>query len=41
MGIFSLAYNHGADFGLGVLGDDDLAALSELLRPVRRAAGDF
>jgi DNA-binding MarR family transcriptional regulator len=31
----------GADFGLGVLGDDDLAALSELLRPVRRAAGDF
>jgi len=31
----------GADFGLGVLADDDLAALSELLRPVRRAAGDF
>jgi DNA-binding MarR family transcriptional regulator len=30
-----------ADFGLGVLGDDDLRALSELLRPVRRAAGDF
>lgn len=31
----------GADFGLGVLHDADLAALSELLRPVRRAAGDF
>src|SRR5688572_18570742 len=31
----------GADFGLGVLDDDDLARLSELLRPVRRAAGDF
>jgi DNA-binding MarR family transcriptional regulator len=31
----------GADFGLGVLADDDLRQLSELLRPVRRAAGDF
>jgi DNA-binding MarR family transcriptional regulator len=31
----------GADFGLGVLDDDGLRALSELLRPVRRAAGDF
>ena len=31
----------GADFGLGVLGDGDLRRLSELLRPVRRAAGDF
>ena len=31
----------GADFGLGVLDEGDLAALSELLRPVRRAAGDF
>ena len=31
----------GADFGLGVLGDQDLRRLSELLRPVRRAAGDF
>ena len=31
----------GADFGLGVLDDDALAGLSELLRPVRRAAGDF
>jgi DNA-binding MarR family transcriptional regulator len=31
----------GADFGLGVLGDEDLQRLSELLRPVRRAAGDF
>jgi len=30
-----------ADFGLGVLGDQDLQRLSELLRPVRRAAGDF
>jgi DNA-binding MarR family transcriptional regulator len=30
-----------ADFGLGSLEDDDLRALSELLRPVRRAAGDF
>jgi DNA-binding MarR family transcriptional regulator len=31
----------GADFGLGQLGEDDLTALSELLRPVRGAAGDF
>jgi DNA-binding MarR family transcriptional regulator len=31
----------GADFGLGVLGDGDLQRLSELLRPVRHAAGDF
>lgn len=31
----------GVDFGLGVLGDDDLRAVSELLRPVRAAAGDF
>ena len=31
----------GADFGLGVLDDEALRALSELLRPVRRAAGDF
>ena len=31
----------GADFGLGVLGDEDLQRLSELLRPVRQAAGDF
>ncbi len=31
----------GADFGLGVLGDRDLQRLSELLRPVRQAAGDF
>ncbi len=30
-----------ADFGLGVLGDGDLQRLSELLRPVRQAAGDF
>ena len=31
----------GADFGLGVLDDGDLRQLSELLRPVRAAAGDF
>ena len=31
----------GADFGLGVLGERDLRALSELLRPIRQAAGDF
>jgi len=31
----------GADFGLGVLDDADLRRLSELLRPVRRAAGDY
>ena len=30
-----------AEFGLGSLDDDQLAAVSELLRPVRRAAGDF
>ena len=29
------------DFGLGALADTDLGRLSELLRPVRRAAGDF
>jgi len=29
------------DFGLGVLDDDGLGELSELLRPVRAAAGDF
>lgn len=31
----------GADFGLDALDEDELARLSELLRPVRRAAGDF
>ena len=31
----------GADFGLGALGESDLRALSELLRPVRKDAGDF
>ncbi len=31
----------GADFGLGVLDDEALGRLSELLRPVRRAAGDY
>jgi DNA-binding MarR family transcriptional regulator len=31
----------GADFALGELSDDELAQLSALLRPVRRAAGDF
>ncbi len=31
----------GADFGLGALDDQDLRRLSALLRPVRRAAGDF
>jgi len=30
-----------ARFGLGALGPDQLRALSELLRPVRAAAGDF
>lgn len=30
-----------ADFALGALPDDDLERLSELLRPVREAAGDF
>jgi DNA-binding MarR family transcriptional regulator len=31
----------GADFGLDVLDDDRLRELSELLRPIRRAAGDY
>jgi hypothetical protein len=31
----------GADFALGALSDGELAELSALLRPVRRAAGDF
>src|SRR3954453_4332103 len=31
----------GADFALGALSDDELAQLSALLSPVRRAAGDF
>ena len=31
----------GADVGLGVLDADGLRALSELLRPVRKAAGDY
>ena len=31
----------GADFGLGALDEAGLRALSELLRPVRKAAGDF
>jgi DNA-binding MarR family transcriptional regulator len=30
-----------ADFALGSLSDEQLAQLSELLRPVRRAAGDY
>jgi DNA-binding MarR family transcriptional regulator len=30
-----------ADFALGDLTDDQLGALSELLRPVRQAAGDY
>jgi len=30
-----------ADFGLGILDDADLRRLSELLAPVRRAAGDY
>ena len=30
-----------AKFGLGALGEADLRSLSELLRPVRRAAGDY
>jgi DNA-binding MarR family transcriptional regulator len=29
------------DFGLGVLDESQLRQLSELLRPVRAAAGDF
>ena len=31
----------GADFGLGVLDDERLRELSDLLRPMRQAAGDF
>ena len=31
----------GADFGLGALDDEGLGRLSELLRPIRRSAGDF
>ena len=31
----------GAEFGLGVLPDDQLRALSGMLKPVREAAGDF
>ena len=31
----------GADFGLGAMQTEDLARLSEMLRPVRAAAGDF
>ena len=31
----------GAEFGLGVLADDQLRALSGMLKPVREAAGDF
>jgi len=31
----------GAEFGLDALGEESLRALSELLRPVRKAAGDF
>jgi DNA-binding MarR family transcriptional regulator len=30
-----------AEFGLGALDEDELRRLSALLRPVRRAAGDF
>jgi DNA-binding MarR family transcriptional regulator len=30
-----------AEFGLTALDDDELGVLSELLRPIRRAAGDF
>jgi hypothetical protein len=30
-----------ADFALGSLSEDELGELSALLRPVRRAAGDF
>ena len=30
-----------AEFGLGVMGSDELTELSALLRPVRLAAGDF
>ena len=31
----------GADFGLGALDDERLEELSDLLRPMRQAAGDF
>ncbi|HEX5860825.1 MAG TPA: MarR family transcriptional regulator [Nocardioides sp.] len=31
----------GADFGLGALDERELRELSELLRPIRRAAGDY
>jgi DNA-binding MarR family transcriptional regulator len=31
----------GADFALGALSDAELATLSALLAPVRKAAGDF
>jgi hypothetical protein len=31
----------GADFALGALTRTELAQLSDLLRPVRRSAGDF
>ncbi len=31
----------GADFGLGALDDERLGELSDLLRPMRQAAGDF
>ena len=31
----------GAEFGLGVLADEQLQALSGMLKPVREAAGDF
>ena len=31
----------GADFGLGALDEAGLGAISELLRPVRKAAGDY
>jgi DNA-binding MarR family transcriptional regulator len=31
----------GADFALGDLSDDELRQLSDILRPIRRAAGDF
>jgi DNA-binding MarR family transcriptional regulator len=31
----------GADFGLGALDESELRGLSDLLRPVREAAGDF
>lgn len=31
----------GADFALGALSEEDLTSLSQLLAPVRRAAGDY